>query len=140
VRNDMHASSIDAVGDCQQIRRGFRHHDGGVGQLDELGEDGTLPWHRPLQDGMKRGDGRDVELPDEIEDVFPVLTAPDSVLMLDRDDVDASAQGTGGADVVAVFVLADPMVDFDRVRGRLLRRIEDDDLTAVAVCRQVVGE
>jgi hypothetical protein len=89
---------------------------------------------------MKRGDGRDVELPDEIEDVFPVLTAPDSVLMLDRDDVDASAQGTGGADVVAVFVLADPMVDFDRVRGRLLRRIEDDDLTAVAVCRQVVGE
>ena len=136
----MHAASIDAVGDCQQIRRGFRHHDGGVGQLDELGEDGPLPWHRLLQDGMKRGDGRDVECPDEVEDVFTVLTAPDPVLVLDRDDVDASAQSAGGADVVAVFVLADPMVDFDRIRGRLLRRIEDDDLTAVAVCRQVVGE
>ena len=60
--------------------------------------------------------------------------------MLDRDDVDASAQSTGGADVIAMFVLADPMVDFDRIRGRLFRRIEDDDLTAVAVCRQVVGE
>jgi hypothetical protein len=39
-----------------------------------------------------------------------------------------------------VFILADPMVDFDRIRGRLRRRIEDDDFTAVAVCRQVVGE
>jgi hypothetical protein len=89
---------------------------------------------------MKRGDGRDVECPDEVEDVFTVLSAPDPVLVLDRDDVDASAQSAGGADVVAGFVLADPMVDFDRIRGRLLRRIEDDDLTAVAVCRQVVGE
>ena len=89
---------------------------------------------------MQRGDGRDVECPDEVEDVLAVLTAPDPVLVLDRDDVDTPAKSAGGADVVARFVLADPMVDFDRIGRRLLRRIQDDDLTAVAVCRQIVGE
>jgi hypothetical protein len=89
---------------------------------------------------MKSGDGRDIECPHEVDDVLTVLTAPDPVLVLDRDDVDASAKSAGGADVVTVFTLADPMVDFDRIRGRLVRWIEDDNLAIAAVCRQVVGE
>ena len=35
--------------------------------------------------------------PDEVEDVRAVLAAPDPVLVLDRDDVDAAAQRMGGA-------------------------------------------
>ena len=84
---------------------------------DQLGEDGPLAGRRVLQDGVKRGDGRDIERPDEVEDVCAVLAAPDPVLVLDRDDADASVQRAGGPQVVVRLVLANPMVDFDRIRA-----------------------
>ena len=94
-----------------------------------------------LQDGVERGDGRDFERPDEVEDVRAVLAAPDPVLVLDRDDADASVQRVGGSQVVVRLVLSNPMVDFDRIRRRrLLGRMKGDDLTIAGVGREVAGE
>jgi hypothetical protein len=64
---------------------------------------------------MERGDGRDIERPDEVIDIPAVLATPDPVLVLDRDEANAAAQGRGGPEVVGALVLADLMVDFDRV-------------------------
>ena len=50
-------------------------------------------WRRVPQDGVKRRDRRDRRAPGEVEDVLAVLAAPDPVLVLDRDDVDASCPG-----------------------------------------------
>jgi hypothetical protein len=90
---------------------------------------------------VKRSHGRDIERPDEVDDVTTVLAAPDPVLVLDRDDVDASVQSVGGPLVVVRLVLANPMVDFDGIRRRrLLRRMKRDDLTIGGVSREVAGE
>ena len=120
VRDDVDAAPVDAVGRLQEIGRGLRHDDGGVGHPHELGEDSLLARRRVLQDGVKRRDRRDPERSDEVKDVAAVLAAPDPVLVLDRDDVDAFAQRLGRAEVVVPLVLADPMVDLDRIADRRL--------------------
>ena len=53
-------------------------------------EDGSLAWRRMTQDRVQRRDGRHSQGADEVEDVVAVLAAPDPVLVLDRDDVDAA--------------------------------------------------
>jgi hypothetical protein len=90
---------------------------------------------------VKRGDRRDPECTNEVNDAGAVLAAPDPVLVLDRDDVDAPAQGVGSARVVVRLVPADSMVDFDRIgRRRLLGRMKRDDLAVAGVGREVAGE
>ena len=91
VRNDMQAPAVDPVHVGQASGRGLRHDDRGVGQGDQLGEDGPLTGRRALQDSVERRDGRDIEGPDEVDDVSAVLASPDPVLVLDRDDADAPA-------------------------------------------------
>ena len=77
----------------------------------------TARWRgcRVLQDRVQRGDRRDPERPDEVETCVAVLAAPDPVLVLDRDDVDAPAQGLRRPKVVGRLVASDPMVDLDRI-------------------------
>jgi hypothetical protein len=119
----------------------LRHHDGGVGQGGQFGEDGPLTGRRVLEDGVERRDGRDVERPDEVDDVSAVIASPDPVLMLDGDNARAPAQRLGGPDVVARFVLVNPMVDFDGIWGRrLLGRMQDDDLAIAGVGCEVARE
>ncbi len=79
---------------------------------------------------MQRHDGRDVECPDEVEDVRPVLAAPDAVFVLDRDEVDAARQGLGGGAVVVALIATEQVVDFDGIRAASLGRDESDDLSA----------
>ena len=79
---------------------------------------------------MQRDHRGDVERPDEVEDVLAVGAAPDPVLVLDRDEVDASRQGAGGRAVVVALVATDQVMDFDRVRAASLGRDEGDDLAA----------
>src|SRR4029078_1075403 len=67
--------------------------------------------------------------------------APDPVLVLDRDDVDALAQRLRRAEIVVPHVLLAPMVDLDRIADRrLFRRVEGDDLAVAGIGGEVAGE
>jgi hypothetical protein len=60
---------------------------------------------------VQRHDGRDAEGLHEVEDVSAVVAAPDPVLVLDGDDVDAATQVARGPRVVVPLLLPDPMTD-----------------------------
>ena len=101
----------------EQVRGRLRHHDGRLDQLDQLGQDRALRVGRGAQHGVQRRDRGHVERSDEVEDVLAVLAAPDAVLVLDGDDIDAPGELARRADVVVGLVLADAVVDLDRVAG-----------------------
>ena len=82
------------------------------------------------QDGVQRHDRRHAQRADEVEHVLAILAAPDAVLVLDRDDVDAAVQRLGGAQVVSALVLADPVVDLCGVGQCRAGRVQDGDLAA----------
>ena len=128
VRDHVEAARIDAVATREQAGRRRRHDDGRRRRIDEFGQDVALPVGRRLEDRVERHDGRDVEGPDEVQDVRPVLAAPDAVFMLDRNDVDAAREGLGGGAVVVAFIATEQVVDFDGIRAASLRRDESDDL------------
>jgi len=89
---------------------------------------------------VQRGDGRDAQRSDEVDDVVAVVAAPDAVFMLDRDDVDAALQRSRYLGVVGELVASDPVVDLDRVRRCLLGRMQGDDLAAASRFRKIVRE
>jgi hypothetical protein len=140
VGNDANAPWIDSVGLAQEVRGGARHHDGCLGDRDQLAQDRALVGRRVAQDRMERGHDRDVQGAREVDDVVAILAAPDAVLVLDRHDVDAVVQRAGSSEVVGVLVLPDPVVDLGRVERRLLGWVQDRDLPATGGARQVMGE
>jgi hypothetical protein len=89
---------------------------------------------------VERGDGRDAEAADEVEHVLAVLAAPDPVLVLDRHDVGAIAQGAGRAHVVGRHFLADPVMDLGWVERWVVAGVEDGDLAAARRGREVTRE
>jgi hypothetical protein len=89
---------------------------------------------------VERGHGRDAEASRELEDVLAVLAAPDPVLMLDRDDVDAVVERAGCADVVGRLFLADAVMDLGRVERRVVARMKDGDLASSSRGREVTRE
>lgn len=60
--------------------------------------------------------------------------------MLDRDGVDAVAEGPCRSCVVGSLVATDPMVDFQRVGQSVLTRVESDDLPIARRRREILGE
>src|SRR5450759_924652 len=90
---------------------------------------------------MERRNGRHSERPDEVEHVRAVVTAPDAVLVLDRDDVHATVvEGPGDGHVVGLHVAPDAVADFRRIRARLIGRVEGDDLPLPNRRGEIVGE
>jgi hypothetical protein len=79
---------------------------------------------------VERGHGRDVEGVDEVQDVLAVVAAPDPVLVLDRDDVDAITEGPGSVTVVSALIATDPVMDLEGVGDAALGVQESDDLAA----------
>jgi hypothetical protein len=95
---------------------------------------------RLAQHRVQRGDSRNAQRAHEVQNVFAVVTAPDPVLVLDGDDVDAAVQGLGDAQVVGALVLADPVMDLEWVGRGLAVRVQDRDLTIAGGRSQVPGE
>lgn len=60
--------------------------------------------------------------------------------MLDRDGVDAVAEGTCRSCVVGSLVATDPMMDFQRVGQSVLTWVESDDLPIARRRREILGE
>ena len=81
---------LDAVGAAQEVAADRDITTVASVSPIELRQDDPLPARRVTQDGVQRRDRGDVEARDEVEDVLAVLAAPDPVLVLDRDQVDAS--------------------------------------------------
>src|ERR1035437_8789264 len=79
---------------------------------------------------MERRNGRHSERPDEVEHVRAVVTAPDAVLVLDRDDIHtADVEGRGDSHVVGPHVASDAMMDFRGVPFGPTGRMEGNDLS-----------
>ena len=118
VRDDLDAARVDAVAVASSGAAEPGHDDGRVDAAIELGEDLALAGRRGRAGpcAASRRPGR--RAPDEVEDGLAVLAAPDPVLVLDRDDVDARAEGRGGARVVGALVAPDAVVDLERVGRR----------------------
>ena len=57
-----------------------------------------------------------------------IVSAPDPVLMLDRDDVDAALDGASRVGIVARNIPTDPVMDLDGVRRCLVDGMQRDDL------------
>jgi hypothetical protein len=89
---------------------------------------------------VERGDHRNAERIEEVENVRTVRAAPDPELVLDRDDVDAAGQGTRRARVIRALIAANPMVDLGRIGQVLPIEVEGDDLTIAGRRREVLGE
>jgi hypothetical protein len=68
-----------------------------------------------LQDRVERRNGWDLQGADEVKDVLTVGAAPDSVLVLDRDHIDAVPEDPGGAFIVAPHFVLDPVMNILRV-------------------------
>ena len=116
MRDDLDPTAVHAVRRRQEVGRGSGHHDGGLDAVDELAQDRTLAVGRVAKHGVERSHRRTAQCPDEVEDPLAVLATPDPVLMLDRHDVDATVKVPGGSEVVGRLVLADPVVDLERIR------------------------
>lgn len=91
-------------------------------------------------DRVQRDDRRRGGVVDEVEDQVAILAAPDAVRMLDRDDVDAIADGLRDPRVVGRFIASDPVVDLEGVGQAVSRREQDGDFAIARRGRQVVGE
>ena len=140
VRDHLQLAGVDVVAANEQICGGARHHDGRLGGVDEISQHGTLMRGRLGEDGVQRHDGRDAQRASEVQHVLAIVAAPDAVLVLDRDDVDAAIERLGGPQVVGAFVLADPVSDFRGVGQGRAARMQDGDLTAAGRCGKVAGE
>jgi hypothetical protein len=77
---------------------------------------------------------------DEVQDVLAVLAAPDPVLVLDRDDVDAVTDGAGSVTVVSALIATDPVMDLEWVGDAALGVQEGDDLASARRAGEIVGE
>ena len=90
---------------------------------------------------MKGGNERDIQGPDEVEDVTAVLAAPDLGLELDGDNVDSAVvEGLSYVGIVRGDIAADAMSDFGRIRTGLVRRVQCHDLALADRGGQVVCE
>ena len=88
-------------------------------------------------------------VPIQFAAVLAVVAAPDALLVLDRDDVDASSKSVSRPDVISDLVSRDPVMDLERVRDLLdhegdrtdrLRCHDGDDLAVADREGQVVRE
>jgi hypothetical protein len=78
---------------------------------------------------VERRNDRDVEGSDEVENVSAIRPAPDSVLVLDRDEVDvAVVDGASRPDVVLRGVEADPVMDLAGIGVELICVMQRNDL------------
>jgi hypothetical protein len=75
-------------------------------------------------------DDRDSQDPDEVEDMIAVIAAPDAVLVLNGDGVDAAVEREGGLDVVGALVLADAVPNIAGVCDLVATWMENRDLPA----------
>jgi hypothetical protein len=77
---------------------------------------------------MERCDRRHTKGTHEVEDMSPVLPAPDPVLVLDRHEVDTAADRHGDGPVIRALIPPDPVMDRDGMRGAPARGQQGDDL------------
>ena len=138
--DDVEATRIDPVGIRQQGRGGARHDDRGVNPLHQLDEDRALVRRRVTEDGVEGGDRRHVQRADEVQHGRAVIAAPDAVLVLDGDHIDAATQRSRDTDVVGGLVAADPVMDLGRVAQHVCRGMQRDDLAIAGRASQVSGE
>lgn len=93
------------------------------------------------EDRVERRNNRDIEGSDEVENVSAIRPAPDSVLVLDRDEVDVAAvDGASRPDVVVRGVTADPVVDLAGIGLELIRVMQRNDLARPGGGSEVAGE
>jgi hypothetical protein len=117
-----------------------RHDDRRGDLFKQAAEGSTLTIRRVLEDRMEGGHRGDSQRIDEFGRQRTVRAAPDPVLVLDRDDVDAAIERASRVDIVGRLVLADPMVDLERVGRRLARWMEGDDLALAGRPGKVMRE
>ena len=76
---------------------------------------------------------------DEVEDRVAVLSAPDSVLVLDRDDPGVGAvEGHCHPEVVLAVIAPYPVAHFHRIRRRAVGRMQGHDRLVAGGGREVV--
>jgi hypothetical protein len=86
---------------------------------------------------VERRDHGDIEGAEEVEDILAIVTAPDRVVMLDRDDIDTRPKRAGGLRVIGALVAPDPVMDLERERCPALGRQQDGDLAITRRGRQI---
>jgi hypothetical protein len=86
---------------------------------------------------VQRRDHGDIERAEEVEDILAIVAAPDRVVMLDRDDIDARPEGASGLGVIGALVASDPVVDLERERRTALGWEQDGDLAVTCRGRQI---
>ena len=112
-----------------------------VGQVHERREDLTLRRGRSTEHGVESRHHGPPERPHEVEDVRAVGAAPDPVLVLDRDHVDAGrVERGGGGRVILLDVATDALTDLGRIGRRAGGRMQRDDLVVPDGPGQGLGE
>jgi hypothetical protein len=90
---------------------------------------------------VERRNDRDVEGSDEVENVSAIRPAPDSVLVLDRNEVDvAVVDGASRQDLVLRGVASDPVMDLAGIRVELICVMQRNDLKWPSGGSEVAGE
>ena len=110
----------------QQAPRRHGHHDHALRLVAKGCQDFELVGRRRRQHGMQRHDEWLSQLAREREDVLPVLSAEDPVLVLQQHDIDVrAAERPCRAHVVAARALGDGLEDVVVLRAR--RLVDDND-------------
>jgi hypothetical protein len=109
--------------------------------IDEFAQDLALGRRGLRQDVMECRHDRNSQGSDEVEDVSPVVAAPDGGVVLKTHNLDAAfVQRPRHIRVVGLDVASNAMSDFGRVWARLVGRVKGHDLTFADRGGQVIRE